>query len=382
MSAKSASALGAVITASFLAVGISLGASNPRWNGMGKTTKWSDSGNWVHGTVWVVGQTAEFLPRSPNQKTYQQPANYDLGENFGALLVDAGAPAITIGGGNLQLVTSTRPIVNNSTNTLTINSWVMPFLPRQRFDAAEGNIVLRALGFRNDLNNTTDAITGYQVAVETTGAYNIAITGKISTAFPAKQIDGLIINNNPGAFTDITGTKNSWTGGVTITSGILLISNGANGSATGSGNIALNGGGLAGNGTIAGLVTMGGTASITAGGTLDAAYTTYSNTAGTLALKGGLNMNENRATINFDLTETSSSTLNIGNTLTLSRNDVIAITGRPTRKTYHLIDYTHLAHAADLSSWTLTGITGYTLVNDVAHHSIDITGTPAPEPAH
>ncbi|MGC8624963.1 MAG: alkaline phosphatase family protein [Phycisphaerae bacterium] len=354
------------------------GPANPQWNGMGTTNKWSDSGNWANGTVWNGGQTAEFLAPGTGQTTYQQPSNYDLGENFGAILVDAGAPAITIGGGNIQMVTSTTPIINNSANTLTITSLVMPFLSLQSFNAASGNVVLGGLGFRNDFNNSVSATTGYQVAVETTGAHNVVFTGQISAVFPATQVDGLIVDNSPGAYTDITGTTNSWVGGATITSGTLLVSNGATGSATGSGNVGLNGGGLAGNGTIAGLVTMGGSASITAGGTLDSTYTTFSNTTGTLALQGGLNMNGNVATFNFDISGASAGTLNIGNTLILSSHDVVNILGTPTLGTYHLIDYSSLLNAADLSSWTLTGITGYTLVNDTANKSIDLTAVPDP----
>ena len=93
----------------------------------------------------------------------------------------------------------------------------------------------------------------------------------------------------------LTGS-NTYTGGTIVEAGILVASNGSNGSATGSGNVTLNGGTLAsgsGGGTISGEVEVGSAASEIAPGGI--------GSVGKLTI-GSLLFASNLTTLNFDLT--------------------------------------------------------------------------------
>ena len=172
----------------------------------------------------------------------------------------------------------------------------------------------------------------------------------------------------------------------------------AAGASTGTGAVTLDGagsgnnglqpagihGGIAGEGTVSGPVTVTGSGGfVTGGGKLINNFSTFSPTTGKLTLAAGLNMDGQTATFNFYLSGTSSSSLSIGDIFTLSDGDSVALSGTPTAGTYHLIDFNTLANAVDLTSWTITGPSGfnYLLSDNSANRSLDVIATAVPEPA-
>ncbi len=357
-------------------------AGNPTWIGGGADQNWSTTANWANGTPWANAQTAEFGPGTYNGNTTNDITN----ANFGGIQVDSGAPAITVtDAAGMQFVTQVNAVTNNSASTLTLNTNFRPFLNVQNIAAnGTGAIVVDTVTFRDDLRPSP--FDGFNVSIQTTGPSsgdgNVVFNGLVNNASTG-FLSGFIVNNT-GGYTELADGANSFNGGVDIRAGTLLVSNGASGSATGTGAVTANGGGIAGIGSISGLVTLNGSTQITAGGALSANYGKFTNAVGTLSLNGGLNMNgKSGSTLNLYFSGGSNSTLNVGGTLSLSTADTLALGGDVGLGTYHVIDYSTLANASDLSSWTVSGPSGfsYSLVNNTGNNSIDLVVAATPEPA-
>src|SRR5690606_33396032 len=83
------------------------------------------------------------------------------------------------------------------------------------------------------------------------GAGSTVITGTLQDA---PETPGELVKEGAGAL--ILGSGNAYSGGTTVSGGALLVSNGMNGSATGTGDVTVGANSmLAGTGTIAGTVT-------------------------------------------------------------------------------------------------------------------------------
>ena len=144
--------------------------------------------------------------------------------------------------------------------------------------------------------------------------------------------------------------SNTYTGGTIVEAGILVASNGSNGSATGSGSVTLSGGTLAsgsGGGSIAGEVDIGSLASEIAPGGI--------GSIGKLTI-GSLLAASNLTTLNFDLTTPGGSgdLLVVTGNLTLAPNTAITFGTDPTTSgDYRLIGYGSLT--GSLSDFDLPG---------------------------
>ena len=130
--------------------------------------------------------------------------------------------------------------------------------------------------------------------------------------------------NGPGI--QVLAGSNTYTGGTTVNSGILVAANGGNGSATGSGSVTLSGGTLASGisgGSISGGVVVASAASEIAPGGI--------GSIGNLTI-GSLITGSNLTTLNFDLTTPGGSgdRLTIINGLTLGPDTAITFGVNPT----------------------------------------------------
>ena len=191
-------------------------------------------------------------------------------------------------------------------------------------------------------NGSGDLSTGAGITVGAGGGVintnGNAVTYANSTIGGAGALTIEDTNGTPGSLM-ISGA-NSYSGGTTISSGKLIVTN-STGSATGSGNVALNGGTLAGSGIIAGTVTLGGgiLAPGAAGTTLTVGGLTYNSGTFSFTFNGTNPSSEVSATnITFNAVPTLSyagvSTLSNGEVFTLltstnpigNINDVLGIT--------------------------------------------------------
>ena len=169
-----------------------------------------------------------------------------------------------------------------------------------------------------------------------TAAYSLTFggAGNVTITNPLQNLAGLI-KDGAGTLT-LTGTNNTYTGGTNVNNGTLVAANGANGSATGSGDVTLSGGTLAGaasGGSISGRVLIGSVASEIAPGGV--------GSFGTLTI-GSLLAASNLTTLDFDLTTPGGSgdLLVITNTngLTLAADtDIMFGTNPTTTGDYRLI---------------------------------------------
>ncbi len=382
------------------------------WTGGGINGSWSNAANWS--SAWTAGSVAEFTSSSVSTSniTFDQAASGNKVVNVAQINVaDTNAPAVTINGSDpIEFQTYVDPIYNNSQNTLTINAPTEFFgtmgtaanAGTNSIYAGPGNIVL---GGKITFNDSQTQVTrfGFNDLIAVWDSHinkvpgNLIISGTISDAAgtPTGYTNGMVFSN-AGGYDDVTSNNANWRGGMYVTGGAtLMVSAGAS---TGTGAVTLYGagsgnnglqpagihGGIAGEGTVSGPVTVTGSGGFfTGGGKLINNFSTFSPTTGKLTLAAGLNMDGQTATFNFYLSGTSSSSLSIGDIFTLSDGDSVALSGTPTAGTYHLIDFNTLANAVDLTSWTITGPSGfnYLLSDNSANRSLDVIATAVPEPA-
>ena len=212
------------------------------------------------------------------------------------------------------------------------------------------------------------------------GTVNLILSPTGTASFSGVIKDGVghiaVIIDGPGI--QFLSGSNTYTGGTTINGGILVASNGANGSATGSGSVILNGGTLAsgaGGGSIPGDVEIGSVASEIAPG---GSGSIGSLTIGSLLAASGL------TTLDFDLTTPggSGNLLVVANGLTLAPDTAITFDTDPTTPgDYRLIGYGSLT--GSLSDFDLPtappGLT-YSLSTTVDPGYIDLV-VAVPEPS-
>ena len=176
----------------------------------------------------------------------------------------------------------------------------------------------------------------------------------------------------------VMGGSNTYTGGTIVEAGILVASNGSNGSATGSGSVTLSGGTLAsgsGGGSISGEVAIGSLASEIAPGGI--------GSIGKLTI-GSLLAASNLTTLNFDLTTPGGSgdLLVVTGNLTLAPHTAITFGTDPTTYgDYRLIGYGSLT--GSLSDFDLPAAppnTMYSLSTTVDPGYIDLV-VAVPEPS-
>ena len=386
-------------------------ATTVTWTGAGTNGNWSNAANWT--SDWTAGSVADFT--SSSQATanisFDQAASGNKVVNVAQINVsDINAPAVTINGSDpINFQTYVDPIYNNSANTLTINAPMQFFgtmgtaanSSTNSIYAGPGNIIL---GGNITFNDSQTRVTRFGfnnlIAVWDSHANkvpgNVIITGAVTDAggTPSSYTNGFLFSN-AGGYDDIVSNNTGWSGGTYVTGGATLLVSA--GGSTGHGAVTLNGaasgnnglqpagihGGIAGEGTVSGPVTvMGSGGFFTGGGKLNSNFKDFSPTTGKLTLAAGLNMNGLTATFNFYLLGTSNSSITIGDAFILSSGDTVALSGTPIAGTYHLFDYRLLEDAVDLSSWTITGPSGfnYLLSNNITNRSLDLTATAVPEP--
>jgi hypothetical protein len=412
----------AVLTATALAVALAVpavaSAAVPTWTGAGASGDWSDPGNWSGGTIGNPSQTTYFNTANVKQNNVllNVPGNVkNVQGNFGGIVVGGGANqpySITInpttvsqGGYSAFQFLNTFSVqdAGGTGASLTLNGTVRPFQNGNVFNAQTQNIVMtEGVAFRNDINNS--------VALQASGGANVVIEGGLANANSGNTDANLLkVANAAGGYTILTNAADSfkpqsvnssstyspWTGGVNISNqgdtgddtgpGALMVENGNTDSATGSGpvNMDQTGAILGGVGTVGGTVTMNAASVLKPGITFDSTFTTHSPSTGTLSL-GALDMNGKLGTFDFYLSGSSNSLISVTGALTLSSTGVISLSGTPMLGTYHLFHYGSLLNPSDLSSWTITGPSGYnySLLDNMSNSSIDlVVGAATPEPA-
>jgi len=406
----------AVLTATALAVALAVpavaSAATYTWTGGGASGDWSDSGNWSGGTVGVPSGTTFFNTASVTQNN----TLLNVPGNFGGIVVGGGANQpysitinpTTVNNGNggysaFQFLNTFSVQDDGGTGaSLTLNGTVRPFQDGNIFNAQTQNIVMtEGVAFRNDIHNS--------VALQASGGANVVIEGGLANANSGNNDANLLkVANAVGGYTILTNAADSfqpqsvnssssyspWIGGVNISNqgdtgddtgpGALMVENGNTDSATGSGpvNMAQTGAILGGVGTVGGTVTMNAASVLKPGITFDSTFTTPSPSTGTLSL-GALDMNGKLGTFDFYLSGSSNSLISVTGALTLSSTGVISLSGTPMLGTYHLFDYGSLVNPSDLSSWTITGPSGfnYSLLDNMSNSSIDLVVAATPEPA-
>jgi fibronectin-binding autotransporter adhesin len=404
----------AVLTATALAVALAVpavaSAATYTWTGGGASGDWSDTGNWLGGTVGSPTQTTFFNTANVTQNNVL----LNVKGNFGGIVVGGSAnqpysitinpTTVGVGGYSAFQFLNTFSVqdAGGTGASLTLNGTVRPYQPGNIFNAQTQNIVMtEGVAFRNDINKS--------VALQASGGANVVIEGGLANAFSNNTDANLLkVANAVGGYTILTNAADSfqpqsvnssssyspWTGGVNISNqgdtgddtgpGALMVENGNTDSATGSGpvNMDQTGAILGGVGTVGGTVTMNAASVLKPGITFDSTFTTPSPSTGTLSL-GALDMNGKLGTFDFYLSGSSNSLISVTGALTLSSTGVISLSGTPMLGTYHLFDYGSLVNPSDLSSWTITGPSGfnYSLLDNMSNSSIDLVVAATPEPA-
>ena len=378
-------------------------ATTVTWTGAGTNGSWSNVANW--NSAWTAGSVAEFTSSSVGTSniTFDQAASGNKVVNVAQIdVADINTPAVTINGSDpIEFQTYVDPIYNNSSNTLTINAPMEFFgtmgtagnASTNSIYAGPGNIVLGGNITFND-SQTQVARFGFNDVIAVWDSHankvpgNVIIDGTVSDAAgtPTGYVNGFYFSN-AGGYDDVISNNANWHGGTYVAGGATLLVSA--GGSTGTGSVTLDGtgsgnnglqpagihGGIAGEGTISGPVTVSTSGGVfTGGGKLINNFSTFSPTTGKLTLAAGLNMNGQTATFNFYLSGTSNSSIAIGDTFTLSSGDTVALSGTPVVGIYHLLDYRHLTHAADLRTWTIRGPDGfhYSLIDNRANSCIDL----------
>lgn len=380
------------------------------WTGGGTTGDWSDTGNWSGGTVGSPSGTIYFNTSNVSQTD----TLLNVPGNFGGIVVGGGANqpySITInsstaqqGGYTAFQFTNTFSVQDDggSGASLTLNGVVRPFQPGNVFNAQTQNIIMtQGVAFRNDIHSS--------VALQASGGANVVIEGGLANGNSGNNDANVLkVANAAGGYTILTSAADSfapppvnssstyspWTGGVNISNqgdtgddtgpGALMVENGNTDSATGSGPVNMNQTGaiLGGVGTVGGTVTMNAASTLKPGVVFNSTFTQASPSTGTLSL-GALNMNGKTGTFDFNLSGSSDSMIMVKGALTLSATGIVNLAGTPMLGTYQLIDYGSLVNPGDLSSWSISGPSGfnYSLMNDTTNSSIDLVVAATPEPA-
>jgi len=406
----------AVLTATALAVALAVpavaSAAVFTWTGGGASGDWSDAGNWSGGNVGSPTQTTYFNTASVTQNN----TLLNVKGNFGGIVVGGNANQpysitinpTTVGEGGYSafqfLNTFSVQDAGGTGASLTLNGTVRPFQPGNIFNAQTQNIVMtEGVAFLNTFYPSSP------VALQASGGANVVIEGGLANSGSYNINKNVLkVANAVGGYTILTNAADSfqpqsvnssssyspWTGGVNISNqgdtgddtgpGALMVENGNTDSATGSGPVDMDQTGaiLGGVGTVGGTVTMNAASVLKPGITFDSTFTTPSPSTGTLSL-GALDMNGKLGTFDFYLSGSSNSLISVTGALTLSSTGVISLSGTPMLGTYHLFDYGSLVNPSDLSSWTITGPSGfnYSLLDNMSNSSIDLVVAATPEPA-
>ncbi len=248
---------------------------------------------------------------------------------------------------------------------------------------ASGNTTVAGgmtLGSNTRIDSDSGTLTLQSSIAASSSAYTLTFggAGNVVVPVPLKNVAGLI-KDGPGTLT-LTGT-NTYTGGTSVNNGTLVAANGANGSATGSGNVTLSGGTLASaasGGSISGGVLIGSAASeIAPGG---------AGSIGTLTI-GSLLAASNWTTLDFDLTTPGGSgdLLIITNTngLALAADTDIAFGTNPTTAgDYRLIGGNFgMITPSDFDLPTAPSGFAYSLSTTADSGYIDLVVTAVPEPS-
>ncbi|HEY9249597.1 MAG TPA: autotransporter-associated beta strand repeat-containing protein [Rariglobus sp.] len=226
---------------------------------------------------------------------------------------------------------------------------------------------------------TTVRVTGNTTA-NTTGTLQINSTANASYA-------GLLVNGSSGAlsvsksggFTQtLSGNSNTYSGGTTISGGMLLVTN-TTGSATGTGAVAVNGGTLGGTGFVDGATAV-------TGGNLAAGT---DGTVGTLTFNGTLDIAGLSGTgqLKFDLGAVGASDKIVANAFSFGTGvlnfddfDFVAVSGFA-EGTFTLFDSATSISASSLGS-SLTGtINGLAAELSISGDDLILTVVAIPEPS-
>ncbi len=354
------------------------------WTGA-KSNLFSNTGNWspalsagnsIPGIAAFGSSTGGFTTLVDDMGNAANP--YDI-------TFASGAPALTIEGGTagtngelattnaVQILGGGNSLTNNSTNAQTFAAGLrITFFDYLSPSASNANVTVTGnfnfdggIGFSNAKNG--GGTNSYPPNLTFAAGSTTTVSGVISGGSTTGTAYGNITAD--GTSLQLSGA-NTYVGSTTLNAGVLDLENGTNGSATGNGAVTLNAGTLEGNGSSSGATTIAGT-----GVTL--------SPTGTLSL-GSLDFSGNAATLAFTL-GTSSSLIKTG-ALSLANGSSVNVTAGTGFGvgTYQLIDYSSLANAADLGTWTLGNVPAgfnYQLTNNAATSSIDLTVTATPEPA-
>ncbi len=371
--------------------------------GSGRTVSSGDKPTFdFNSGVGTVNTTYDFSTAGFDLLGLQEYAGVSTVETFPNVVVNADS------NNDAMTFTGNPPLQNESNAMLTINTPVnftgsvgvrvgAQTSGSTLVGATPGVIVLngpRSLG--GNMSVLGDAAPG-----SNTNPYgNLVINGNISGSGDSVSVENGYSASNYG-YVELGGA-NTFTGGVTIDHAMLVVDNGTNGSATGSGTVtmAANDSAIGGTGTISGPITPKGGISITAGGFLDpianpaGGYRNFVNSTGLLTLQSGLQLAVGSAnyvvTMNFDVNGSAASQLAItGGTFAPSYGDTINISAgsKFTKSSYDLIDYAgstvnfgnYASLGALVNTWTLNGApTGWHLYNDAANNSIGIEAVPEP----
>ncbi|MBN8710779.1 MAG: hypothetical protein BGO12_06385 [Verrucomicrobia bacterium 61-8] len=231
------------------------------------------------------------------------------------------------------------------------------------------------------------------------GAGNLKLTGVISDSANATKTGTTV--NKIGAGTMILGASNTFSGGTTVSEGVLLVNNAqtAGTSGTGTGSVSVAAGALGGTGIIR--PGTGNSISVASGAILAPGDSTAVSTIGTLVLDGGgtsaslLTMNSG-AKFSFDLgTSSTSDRLNVWNyasgDFALSSNAVNLTLDASIQSgsyTFTLFNF-YTNNGTTLSTDTFSGLTLGALSSNISSATFDystagqikLNVTAVPEPA-
>ena len=235
-----------------------------------------------------------------------------------------------VGGQGLEIV---------SAGTLTLSGSANSYSGGTSIDASSGRIVLAALGALpagtaaavngtldlGSFNALTDALGGNGTVGNLSGSGGNTLTigsngGTSTFSGTIQDPAGPLALYKTGSGTFTLAGSSTYAGGTTMNNGVLVLANGTNGSALGSGTLTLNGGTLAAGpagGSVAGLVQAGSAAhTIAPGAALASGF-------GTLNLNGGLATN-GYTTLAFNLALSNSTG---ANSLPIYAGDLINLGG-------------------------------------------------------
>ena len=317
-------------------------ASAQTWLTTGNSGTFNTAANWTN-PASVPGSSSVATFGTSNATTVTMGSD----ESVAGVTFNVGASAYTFTGNN-TLTLGSNGIVNVS-----------------------GSLQVFALNHLN-LGTGTTIMTG-SGSPATTG--NVNISGQIS--------GGSLTKNGPSALS-LYNSTNNYTGGTTISGGVLNLQNSnlTSGSETGTGAVEVQSGAkLVGNGRVAGLTT------VDSGGILSLGT---SSAQGTINFAAGLTLLSGSDTV-FDLGATSDKVEISGGTFSGVGGGALNInlykaTGF-TAGTYTLFDYTN-ATASNISAsdfnlaGSFSGYT-YTFINDTANNAIEVSivASAVPEPS-